>query len=480
MLMLDVVEGGWVCLAGVLPSNIESSDPFCSLTFSEAKATTDDVVNIALRPSPSLIAMGKPKYVTNAYAEAKANAEKMGTKFSGTKYDYYNHPNKEDGTPIYTMEESLIKENYKSFIGGQLFAACRALKIAYNTGTRNMNNAELLSTLDDYFDGKEGKISMFAIVVIAVHSTRLHLFLFVVQLGLGAFGSKSELQKNLYTQGKTGLKKENKAQMKGQSKLSKTLSLVHTKKYVAGAKGMIHFRPTSSGPTSMAMAAADVGYLDKPTQTAEHQLKQAMQYIFHFIVDPRELTKTHETAFGTRAGNNSAGVTYYHPDYDPNQPIDLLRGSLRKLTREEQEEIFREKWSPGMFEQWKASEYYDEWLRRSETLFEGGSGLPINSDSEPESHDEEESEPESDDEENRELVDVTTSTSGRRTRKAALKTRNYSELNTDSDGNIVSSNKTTRHRRRAPVKTSESDSEDEIKDSTSRGRKRRIAAESHP
>ena len=424
--------------------------------------------------------MAKPKYVTNAYAEAKANAEKMGTKFSGTKYDYYNHPNKEDGTPIYEMEESAIKENYKSFNGGQLYAACRALKIAYSTGTRNMSNAEVLSTLDDYFKGKKGKISMFVIVVIAVHSTRPHLSFFVVQLGIGAFGSKSGLLKNLYAQGKNGLKKEHEGRMNGQSKLSKTLSLVHTKKYIVGAEGVIHFRPTPPGPTSMAMAAADVGYLDKPTETAEVQLKRAMQYIFHFIVDPRELTKTHETAFGTKAGNNSAGVTYYHPDYDPNQTIDLLRGSLRKLTREEQEEIFRAKWPPGMFEQWKASEYYDEWLRRSEALFEGGSGLPINSDSEPESHDEEESEPESDDEENRELVDVTTSTSGRRTRKAALKTRNYSELNTDSDGNIVSSNKTTRHRRRAPVKTSESDSEDEIKDSTSRGRKRRIAAESHP
>ena len=142
----------------------QATSLFALSLFRRQQATTDDVVNIALRPSPSLIAMGKPKYVTNAYAEAKANAEKMGTEFSGTKYDYYNHPNKEDGTPIYEMEESAIKENYKSFNGGQLYAACRALKIAYNTGTRNMYNAEVLSTLDDYFDGKEGKISMFVIV----------------------------------------------------------------------------------------------------------------------------------------------------------------------------------------------------------------------------------------------------------------------------------------------------------------------------
>ena len=113
--------------------------------------------------------MAKPKYVTNAYAEAKANAEKMGTKFSGTKYDYYNHPNKEDGRPIYEMQESGIKENYKSFAGGQLVAACRALNISYHIKGKTMINAELQSTLDDYFDGKEGKISMFAIVVIAVH-----------------------------------------------------------------------------------------------------------------------------------------------------------------------------------------------------------------------------------------------------------------------------------------------------------------------
>ena len=110
-----------------------------------------------------------PKYVKNAYADAKADAEEMGTEFSGVTYDYYNHPNKVDGTPIYTMEESVIKENYKSFAGGQLVAACRALNISYHIKGKTMINAELQSTLDDYFDGKEGKISMFAIVVIAVH-----------------------------------------------------------------------------------------------------------------------------------------------------------------------------------------------------------------------------------------------------------------------------------------------------------------------
>ena len=362
--------------------------------------------------------MAKPKYVTNAYAEAKANAEKTGTKFSGTKYDYYNHPNKEDGTPIYEMEESAIKENYKSFNGGQLYAACRALKIAYSTGTRNMSNAEVLSTLDDYFKGKKGKISMFVIVVIAVHSTRPHLSFFVVQLGIGAFGSKSGLLKNLYAQGKNGLKKEHEGRMNGQSKLSKTLSLVHTKKYIVGAEGVIHFRPTPSGPTSMAMAASEVGILDKLSLTAEIQMKRELQFTCNLVMDPREMTKKHETACGSRAGNNSAGVTFYHPDYDPNQPIDLLCGSLRKLTREEQEELFRANWCPGMFEQWKSSEYYLKWLRRSEALFKGGSGLPINCDSEPESHDEE----------NRELVEhalstsrssrSTTSTSGRATRNA--------------------------------------------------------------
>ena len=298
------------------------------------------------------------------------------------------------------------------------------------------------------------------------------------------------------------MKKENKAQMKGQSKLSKTLSLVHTKKYVVGAPaGMIHFRPTPSGPTSMAMAASEVGILDKLSLTAEIQMKRELQFTCNLVMDPREMTKKHETACGSRAGNNSAGVTFYHPDYDPNQPIDLLCGSLRKLTREEQEELFRANWSPGMFEQWKSSEYYLKWLRRSEALFEGGSGLPINSDSEPESHDEE----------NRELVEhalstsrssrSTTSTSGRATRNArqpARHQRNARQQNArqstdqlvyDSNMRLVTVDEEASAEINAPRDTGPEYVSKEMKDflekkyfsnivsskdSTSRGRKRRI------
>lgn len=110
-----------------------------------------------------------PEYVNDAVAAAKANAKASGNKFSGSVYDYYNYPNNADGVLINEMEESAIKENYKSMTGSQAVAACRALNISYSKNNKVMNKAQLQSTLDDYFDGKEGKISMFAIVVIAVH-----------------------------------------------------------------------------------------------------------------------------------------------------------------------------------------------------------------------------------------------------------------------------------------------------------------------
>ena len=112
-----------------------------------------------------------PEYVNDAVAAAKANAKASGNKFSGSVYDYYNYPNNADGVLINEMEESAIKENYKSFTGQQAVAACRALNISYSKNNKLMNKVQLQSTLDDYFDGKEGKISisMFAIVVIAVH-----------------------------------------------------------------------------------------------------------------------------------------------------------------------------------------------------------------------------------------------------------------------------------------------------------------------
>ena len=112
-----------------------------------------------------------PEYVNDAVAAAKANAKASGNKFSGSMYDYYKYPNNADGVLINEMEESAIKANYKSFTGSQAVAACRALNISYSKNNKVMNKAQLQSTLDDYFDGKEGKISisMFAIVVIAVH-----------------------------------------------------------------------------------------------------------------------------------------------------------------------------------------------------------------------------------------------------------------------------------------------------------------------
>ena len=110
-----------------------------------------------------------PEYVNDAVAAAKANAKASGNKFSGSMYDYYKYPNNADGVLINEMEESAIKANYKSFTGQQAVAACRALNISYSKNSKTMNKAQLQSTLDDYFAGKEGKISMFAIVVIAVH-----------------------------------------------------------------------------------------------------------------------------------------------------------------------------------------------------------------------------------------------------------------------------------------------------------------------
>ena len=40
------------------------------------------------------------KYVNDAFAAAKANAKALGNEFSGTKYDYYNHPHNADGVRI--------------------------------------------------------------------------------------------------------------------------------------------------------------------------------------------------------------------------------------------------------------------------------------------------------------------------------------------------------------------------------------------
>ena len=217
--------------------------------------------------------------------------------------------------------------------------------------------------------------------MLSIKFDSLTLFIFVVKVGVG-LGSQSAFQRNQYAQSTSGLKKSVEASMKGESRLAKTLSLVQTKEYVVAAKDKLHFRPTLSGPSSMAMAASEAGVKDIGYSSAEALMKHNMQFKYNFVMDPREMTKTHDTAEGPRAGNNSAGVTFYHPDYDPDQPIDPLRGSFRKLTRVEQEEHLRKVLPTGVFEQWKASKYYDQWLGRSEALFEGGSGLPINSDSE--------------------------------------------------------------------------------------------------
>ena len=97
-------------------------------------------------------------YVNDAFAADKANAEASGKVFNGTSFDYYNHPHNADGVRINELEESVIEKYYKSFCLSQLTAACRKLSVSYHSNGCQMKKAEMLSTLDDYFAGRKGKI----------------------------------------------------------------------------------------------------------------------------------------------------------------------------------------------------------------------------------------------------------------------------------------------------------------------------------